>query len=101
MDGGNAVAGGAGAVHRFLDGTLGGTPADEEHIALGRAVNGRRGKSGGKRLQFFATLGGHFHVQVGRAGGVAQFVVLWAGGDGRFAAQDAGPWRDRVSYTAL
>ena len=85
----NAVAGGAGAVHGFADRALGRTPADEQDVAFRRAVNLRRGQRRGERLQFLAALGGHLHVQLGRGGRMAHFVVLQAGGDGIFAALNA------------
>ena len=86
---GNAVAGGAGAIHRFLDRALGRAPADEQDIAFGRAINFRRRQRGAERLQFLATLGHHLHVQFRRAGWVAEFVVLQTGDDGIFAAPNA------------
>ncbi len=94
VDGGNAVAGGAGAVHGFLDRALGRTPADQQHVAFGRAVDCRRGQRGRERLQFLAALGGHLHVQLGRTGRMAQFIMLQAGGDGIVAAQDPRAGRD-------
>src|ERR1700733_10355815 len=54
VDRGDAVAGGAGAVHGFLDGAFRGTPADEQNIAFGRAVNLRHGQRGAERLHFLA-----------------------------------------------
>jgi len=78
MDGGNTVARGARAVHGFTDRALGGTPADEQHAAFGRAIDFRQRQGSGEGLQFLAALGGHGHVQFRRAGGMAELVVFEA-----------------------
>ena len=76
VQGGNAVAGGAGAVHGFPDRALGRTPADQQHVALGRTVDLGGRQRGRQRLQLLAALGRHLHVQLRRAGRMAEFVVL-------------------------
>ena len=85
---GNAVAGGPGAVHRFLDRPAGRAPAHQQHVAFGRAIDFGRGQRGRQRLQLLAALGRHLHVQLGEAVGWPILVVLQAARDRVASAQD-------------
>src|ERR1022692_1754017 len=95
----DAVAGGAGAIHGFANGSLGGTPADEQDVPLARSIDFRNRERGGERLEFLAPLGGHLHVKLRRAGWVAQFVMFQAGRDGIFAAENARAGHDARHHT--
>jgi len=61
---------GASPVHGFADGTVSGTPADEEDIALVVAVDFGTGEFFGELAEFVAAFGGHLHMQRGVAGRV-------------------------------
>ena len=86
---GDAVAGCAGAFNGFANRSLIGPPADEQDVSFRRAVNRRPRKGGGEGLQFLASFGRHFHVEVGLPSRMAHFVVFQAGYDRILSAGDA------------
>ena len=80
---GNAVTGPSRAIDGFADRALGGTPADEQHVALG-PVDFRQGDFLGQLLQF----GGASRSSpcaVRATGRMPHFIVLQAGDDRVFA----------------
>ena len=94
VQGGNAVARRAGAVHGFADRALGRAPADQQQVALRRAIHFGRRQRGRQRLQLLAALGRHLHVQLRRAGRMAELVVFETAGN-----RDTGRSRSRVPGT--
>src|SRR5262249_13391340 len=89
LDSRNAIAGGACAVHSLADRSLCRTPADEEEVPFGWAIDLRSRETLCQRLKFLSATGHHWHVKLWRAGRMAHFIVLEAGGNWIFAAHDA------------
>ena len=87
---GNAVAGGAGAVHGFADRAFGRTPADEQDVAFaaGRKFSAA-GRVAASACSFLRRLAVICMCSFGEPVGMAQFVVLQAGGDRIFAARES------------
>src|SRR6185312_4923057 len=92
----NTVTISAGAINGFLDRTFGRTPADEQNISFGRAVNFRHRQSRAKRLQFLAAFRSHLHMQFWRASRMTKFIVLQAGDNRIFSALNPRARRDMM-----
>ena len=79
---------------RVVDGPVSGTPADEEDVPFGVAVNFRDWNFFGELAEFVAALGRHRHMHLGAAGGMAHLVVLEAGDERIFPIENRGAGRD-------
>ena len=85
----NAVARGACAIDGLVNRTLRSNPnRPAAHCPPADHKPSASAASAAERLQFLAAFRGHLHVQLRRAGRMAEFIMLEPGGNRVFAAQD-------------